>query len=178
MTTDTRDPDLARYDVVLTRLYDAAREDVFDAWSSEERLVRWFGPDLYPAVSFELDFRPGGAFELCMRGPNGEEARSKGEYVEIAPPERIVMTSRIEHEGAGAVRGAANGDVRLHRGANRAHGRASRPAERRLSRGGRSAGGVGADAGATRRIPRCQPRAGGLTRRPSGTAFARRDVHG
>ncbi len=100
MTTDTRDPDLARYDVVLTRLYDAAREDVFDAWSSEERLVRWFGPDLYPAVSFELDFRPGGAFELCMRGPNGEEARSKGEYVEIAPPERIVMTSRIEHEGA------------------------------------------------------------------------------
>jgi uncharacterized protein YndB with AHSA1/START domain len=100
MVTDTRDPELARYDVVLTRLYDAPREDVFDAWSSEERLLRWFGPDLYPAVSFELDFRPGGAFELCMRGPNGEEARSKGEYVEIVPPERIVMLSRIEHEGA------------------------------------------------------------------------------
>ena len=59
MTTDlaTRPPELARYDVVLTRLYDAPREDVFDAWSSEERLLRWFGPDLYPAVSYEIDFR-------------------------------------------------------------------------------------------------------------------------
>jgi len=92
--------DLARYDVVLTRLYDASREDVFDAWSNEERLLRWFGPDQWPAVSFDLDFRPGGAFELCMRGPNGEEARSHGEYVEIVAPERIVMRSRIEHDGA------------------------------------------------------------------------------
>jgi uncharacterized protein YndB with AHSA1/START domain len=91
--------DLERYDVRITRLFDAPREDVFDAWSREERLVRWFGPHLWPAVSFELDFRPGGAFELCMRGPNGEEARSRGEYLEILVPERIVMTSRIEHAG-------------------------------------------------------------------------------
>ena len=102
MTTDlaTRPPELARYDVVLTRLYDAPREDVFDAWSSEERLLRWFGPNAYPAVSFELDFRPGGSYQLCMRGPNGEEARSRGEYLEIVTPERIVMSGRIEHEGA------------------------------------------------------------------------------
>jgi uncharacterized protein YndB with AHSA1/START domain len=101
MTTDlaTRPPELARYDVVLTRTFDATREDVFDAWSREERLLRWFGPDLYPAVSFDLDFRPGGRFELCMRGPNGEEARSKGEYLEIVEPERIVLSSWIEHEG-------------------------------------------------------------------------------
>jgi len=101
MTTDlaSRPPELARYDVVLTRTYDATREDVFDAWSNEERLLRWFGPDSYPAVSFELDFRPGGRFELCMRGPNGEEARSKGEYLEIVEPERIVLTTWIEHEG-------------------------------------------------------------------------------
>ena len=103
MTTDTNTPgpdDLARYDVVLTRLYDAPREDVFDAWSSEERLLRWFGPDQYPAVSFELDFRPGGSYHLCMRGPNGQEARSRGEYLEIVAPERIVMTGQIEREGA------------------------------------------------------------------------------
>jgi uncharacterized protein YndB with AHSA1/START domain len=102
MTTDTNTAatdNLAQYDVVLTRLYDAAREDVFDAWSSEERLLRWFGPDQYPAVSFELDFRPGGRYHLCMRGPNGEEARSRGEYLEIIAPERIVMNSRIEHDG-------------------------------------------------------------------------------
>ena len=98
--TDARSADLTLYDVVLTRLYDAPREDVFDAWSNEERLLRWFGPDLYPAVSYDLDFRPGGSFEVCMRGPNGKEARSGGEYLEIVPPERIVTTTRIEHEGA------------------------------------------------------------------------------
>jgi uncharacterized protein YndB with AHSA1/START domain len=97
---DRRPSELAKYDVVLTRVFAAPREDVFDAWSSEERLLRWFGPDQYPAVSFRVDFRPGGTFELCMRGPNGEEARSRGEYLEIVRPERIVMSSRIEHEGA------------------------------------------------------------------------------
>jgi uncharacterized protein YndB with AHSA1/START domain len=98
MTTalDTRDPDLARYDVVLTRVFDASQEDVFDAWTNPERVVRWFGPDMFPAESFEHDFRPGGKIELCMRGPNGEEARSTGEYLEIVPPERLVTSSWIE----------------------------------------------------------------------------------
>ena len=102
MTADlsNRPPELARYDVVLSRIFDSPREDVFDAWSSEERALRWFGPDAYPAVSVEMDFRPGGLFELCMRGPNGEEARSQGRYLEIVAPERIVLTTWIEHEGA------------------------------------------------------------------------------
>ena len=82
----------------LSHRYSAPRADVFDAWTNPERIVRWFGPDMFPAESFEHDFRPGGRIELCMRGPNGEEARSTGEYVEIVPPERVVTVSWIEGE--------------------------------------------------------------------------------
>jgi uncharacterized protein YndB with AHSA1/START domain len=96
----TRPPELARYDVVLTRVLDATRDDVFDAWTDADRLLRWMGPDMFPAVSYEADIRPGGRFELVMRGPNGEDARSQGEYLEIVEPERIVLVTWIEHEGA------------------------------------------------------------------------------
>ena len=80
MTTDlaTRPPELARYDVVLTRLYDAPRDDVFDAWSSEERLLRWFGPHSYPAVSFDLDFRPGGSVRAVHASARTARRRARG----------------------------------------------------------------------------------------------------
>ena len=79
MTTDlaTRPPELTRYDVVMTRLYDAPRDDVFDAWSSEERLLRWFGPHLFPAVSFDVDFRAA-AHSSCACSARTARRRARG----------------------------------------------------------------------------------------------------
>ncbi len=43
----------------------------------------------------EVDFRPGGVFTVCMRMPDGQDFWSKGSYIDISPPERLVFTSGV-----------------------------------------------------------------------------------
>ena len=78
--------------VVITRLLNAARELVFQAWSEREHLVRWFGPTDFCLPECEVDFRPGGAYRFCMRSPEGRDHWVSGVYREIVKPERIVFT--------------------------------------------------------------------------------------
>ena len=84
-------------EIVMTRVFDAPRDLVFEAHSSCEHLSHWWGPRKYEIVSCDVDFRPGGAWRIVHRGPDGEEHGFRGEYREIVPPERIVWT--FEYEG-------------------------------------------------------------------------------
>lgn len=78
--------------VVLTRHFAAPRALVFRAWSSAEHMQRWFSPASYTVPAAEIDFRPGGICNICMRSPEGHEFWSRGVYNEIVPPERLVFT--------------------------------------------------------------------------------------
>jgi uncharacterized protein YndB with AHSA1/START domain len=44
----------------------------------------------------EMDVRPGGCYRYVMRDPNGREIVMRGEYREVAPPERLVSTEYFE----------------------------------------------------------------------------------
>jgi uncharacterized protein YndB with AHSA1/START domain len=83
-------------EIVMTRVFDASRELVFEAHSSCEHLKYWWGPRKYEVASCEIDFRPGGAWRIVHRDPDGEEYGFHGEYREIVPPERIVWTFEFE----------------------------------------------------------------------------------
>jgi uncharacterized protein YndB with AHSA1/START domain len=89
-------------DLVITRLFDAPRRLVFEAWSSAEHVSRWFAPRPLTMPRCEVDFRPGGAFRFVMRAPDGTEYPFEGVFREIVVPERIVFTGVI-HEGNAAV---------------------------------------------------------------------------
>jgi len=78
--------------LVIMRIFDAPRELVFRAWTDPEHLVRWFGPRGFTTTIVANDYRPGGAYCLRMRSPDGEEYWNQGVYREIAEPERLVMT--------------------------------------------------------------------------------------
>ena len=39
-----------------------------------------------------MDIRPGGAFRVCMRSPEGAEHWKQGIYREVVAPERLVFT--------------------------------------------------------------------------------------
>ena len=78
--------------LVLTRVFDAPRELVFKAWSSAEHMANWFGPHEFTLPFCETDFRPGGKYRLCMRGPDGKDYWLEGVYREIVEPQRIVFT--------------------------------------------------------------------------------------
>src|SRR3989337_4521172 len=84
-------------ELVMTRVFDAPRELVFEAHSKCEHLEKWWGPRKYTLAVCEMDFRPGGAFRFVHRGPDGEEHGFRGEFREIVPHERIVWT--FEYEG-------------------------------------------------------------------------------
>src|SRR5258707_9367230 len=77
-------------EIVLTRVFDAPRHLVFDAFTKPELLKRWFGPRGWSLVVCEVDLRVGGGFRFVLRGPDGREMGMRGIYREIAPPERSV----------------------------------------------------------------------------------------
>jgi uncharacterized protein YndB with AHSA1/START domain len=81
--------------LVITRTFAAPRALVFKAWSSAEHMKRWFCPDGFTVPEAEVDFRPGGTCAICMRSPAGEDMWSRGKYIEISPPERLVFTSEV-----------------------------------------------------------------------------------
>jgi uncharacterized protein YndB with AHSA1/START domain len=78
--------------VRIERTFAAPAEDVFDAWTSPEVMRRWLhcGPDWQTPVA-EGDLRVGGSVRVVMRKPDGRLSESKGEYVEIDRPHRLVM---------------------------------------------------------------------------------------
>ncbi len=83
-------------EIVMTRVFDAPRELVFEAHSSCEHISHWWGPRKYEVAKCELDFRPGGKWRIVHRDPDGQEFAFRGEYREIVRPERIVWTFEFE----------------------------------------------------------------------------------
>jgi uncharacterized protein YndB with AHSA1/START domain len=91
-------------EVVLTRVFDAPRRLVFDAFSKPELLKRWFGPRGWSLVVCEVDLKVGGGFRFVLRGPDGKEMGMRGVYREIVPPERSVhMESFDDYPGESQV---------------------------------------------------------------------------
>ena len=91
-------------EIALTRVFDAPRQMVFDAFSKPELLKRWFGPRGWSLVVCEVDFRVGGGFRFVMRGPDGKDMGMRGVYREIAAPERSVhMESFDDYPGESQV---------------------------------------------------------------------------
>jgi uncharacterized protein YndB with AHSA1/START domain len=78
-------------EIVMTRVFDAPRDLVFEAHSSCEHLSKWWGPRRYEVAACEVDFRVGGKWRVVHKGEEGEH-EFRGEYREIVPPERFTWT--------------------------------------------------------------------------------------
>jgi uncharacterized protein YndB with AHSA1/START domain len=84
-------------EIAMTRVFDAPRHLVFEAYTRPELLKRWLGVHAgWSLAVCEIDLRVGGAYRYVWRGPNGEEMGMGGVYREVAPPERIVATERFD----------------------------------------------------------------------------------
>ena len=79
-------------EIVMTRVFDAPRELVFEAHTSCEHMSHWWVGRKYEFVSCDIDFRPGGTWRIVHRSTDGEDITFSGEYLEIQPPERITWT--------------------------------------------------------------------------------------
>jgi uncharacterized protein YndB with AHSA1/START domain len=77
--------------LTLSRVFAAPRELVFRAWSSADHLQHWFCPAGFTVPTAKIEFRVGGAFDICMRSPEGKDHWIKGHYAEIEPNTRLVI---------------------------------------------------------------------------------------
>ncbi len=85
-------------EIAIMRIFDAPRELVWQAWTKPDHFKRWWGPRNFTAPVSEIDFRVGGKYLHCMRGPDGKDYWSSGVYREIVPMERIVLTDSFADE--------------------------------------------------------------------------------
>ena len=80
-------------ELVLTRVFDAPRKLVFQAWTDAKCVAEWWGPHHFTSPVCEVDARPGGAIRIHMRAPDGTVYVMTGVFQEVVEPERLVFTS-------------------------------------------------------------------------------------
>jgi uncharacterized protein YndB with AHSA1/START domain len=147
--------------IVLSRVFDAPRALVFEAFTKPEHLAQFWGPKGMRNAACTVDLRVGGEFRVDVQGPDGKIYPATGVYREIAPPERIVYAATTADDNPCGARPAAALDrhaaLRVAGRQDKAHGACAiaithrgrsgnrRRLQRRLDRQLRSAGGdVGA----------------------------------
>ena len=84
-------------EIAMTRVFDAPRRLVFDAYTKPELVKRWLlGPPGWTMPVCEIDLRVGGSYRYVWHGQNGTEMGMRGIYREIVPAERIVCTESFD----------------------------------------------------------------------------------
>jgi uncharacterized protein YndB with AHSA1/START domain len=84
-------------EIVMTRVFDAPRTLVWDAFTKPELLKRWlYGPSDWSMPICQFGQKVGESYRYVWRGPKGEGMAAGGMIREIVPPERIVVTERFD----------------------------------------------------------------------------------
>jgi uncharacterized protein YndB with AHSA1/START domain len=86
-------------EIIQTRLLDAPRELVFEAWTNPEHVVRWWGPNGFTTTIKEMNVKPGGVWRYIMHGPDGVDYPNKVLYREVIKNERLVYSHGWDVEG-------------------------------------------------------------------------------
>lgn len=87
-------------EIVITRVFDAPRELVWDAWTDPQQIVKWWGPHGFTLTVDEMDVRPGGVWKSTMYGPDDTEYLNDCVFTEVVKPRRIAykLTGGRKHD--------------------------------------------------------------------------------
>jgi uncharacterized protein YndB with AHSA1/START domain len=89
-TAESSHSDTADREITATRIFDAPRDLVFDAWTDPQQVVQWWGPNGFTTTIQAMDVRPDGVWDFIMHGPDGTDYKNKIIYREVVRPERLV----------------------------------------------------------------------------------------
>jgi uncharacterized protein YndB with AHSA1/START domain len=84
---DTSDSEL-----VMTRILDAPRDLVYEAWTTPKHIAQWWGPKGFTNTIHEMHVKPGGVWRFIMHGPDGTNYPNKVVFEEVIKAERLVYT--------------------------------------------------------------------------------------
>lgn len=86
-------------EIVVSRVFDAPRELVWEAMTNPEHVVKWWGPRGFSTTIKTMDVRVGGVWEHTMHGPDGTDYPNYKVFKEIVKPERLVFSHGGAKEG-------------------------------------------------------------------------------
>lgn len=93
--TNSIDLDRDPRSIIGTRVFDAPRELVWQAWTDPKHLAQWWGPNGFTTTTSAFEFRAGGIWRFVMHGPDGRDYQNRITFDEIVKPERIIY----RHDG-------------------------------------------------------------------------------
>lgn len=76
-------------ELAISRVINAPRELVFEAWTKPEHLINWWGPNGFTNTFQEVNIKPGGRWRFIMHGPDGRNYPNEIVYHEIEFPSRL-----------------------------------------------------------------------------------------
>jgi uncharacterized protein YndB with AHSA1/START domain len=88
--------------LVVTRVFDASPQQIWDAFTDPDKLHKFFGPPgtVIPREELTMDVRVGGEFSLKMHNEeNGEIYPMQAEYVILEEPTKIQFKTTHGIEG-------------------------------------------------------------------------------
>jgi uncharacterized protein YndB with AHSA1/START domain len=93
---------LSEREITMTRVFDADRSQVFEAYTNPDLVRRWLlGPAGWTMPVCEIDLKVDGVFRYVWSAPNKPDLGLRGVYREIARPERIVHTEVFDGDWTG-----------------------------------------------------------------------------
>ena len=96
-------------ELVITRVFDAKRDQVWKAWTEPEICKKWWGPKDFTCPVCKIDLKVGGKYLNCMRSPDGKDYWSTGRYKEIVLMEKLSFTDSFADENGNVVQAAHYG---------------------------------------------------------------------
>lgn len=89
---------------VIARVFDAPRTLVWEAFTTRDHLMHWWGPKGFKMIAGKLDLRPGGLFHYGLQAPDGSEMWGKWVFQEIVAPEILSFTFSFSDKDGGVTR--------------------------------------------------------------------------
>jgi uncharacterized protein YndB with AHSA1/START domain len=90
--------DLANKKITVVKELDADIEKVWNAWTNDKQLEKWWAPKPWRAESKKMNFKEGGSWLYSMVGPNGERHWSGMDYKTIDEPNHFTTEDYFSDE--------------------------------------------------------------------------------
>jgi uncharacterized protein YndB with AHSA1/START domain len=100
----TADAHTQSKDFVLSRVFDAPRDLMWQCFTDPEHMKQWWGPKGVKVVKSQMDLRPGGSYLYGMQTPDGKVMWGKMVYRKIDPQDRIEFINSFSDEAGGLTR--------------------------------------------------------------------------
>jgi uncharacterized protein YndB with AHSA1/START domain len=95
--------ELIRKDIVVTRLFDAPVERVWKAFTEDDEVMKWWGPEGFTSPAAKMDVRPGGTSLVCMRSPQGQDMWMTWTYTRVEPMQRLEYVQNLSDENGNRI---------------------------------------------------------------------------